>query len=390
VSPELLMKNFLKVLHVGKYYAPYKGGIETHLQMLCGALSSSVDVSAMVANSCTSDKEEYIDGVYVTRVGTKLTIASAPLCPGMISRLRVSAADLIHIHLPNPTAVLAYLASGHKGVLVVTYHSDTVQQSVLGSVFEPILHRFLRRSSAIIATSPDYLRTSDVLARHTSRCHVVPLGIPIEEFSSCSAAEVKDLKDRFGDRLVVAVGRMVYYKGFKYLIEAMTNIKGHLLIIGDGPLRADLQRTAASHGVSQKVTFLGAVEKIVPYYHAASVFAFPSIARSEAFGIVQIEAMAAGKPVVNTSLDSGVPFVSQHGVTGLTVPPKDAAALAAAITRLLDDDRLRASYSQAARLRARSEFSLETMTARTHAVYEGVTGCSIPKSRTVNAVAGSL
>jgi len=350
------------------------GGIETHLQTLCRELNKSVDLRVVVASDDNRKTEEPVEGVEVVRVPTWLTLASTPLCPGMIAEIRRSEADIVHIHLPNPMAVLAYLASGHKGHLVVTYHSDTVRQKVLGALFEPFLHRALRRSSAIIATSPDYRRTSTALARYLDRCEVVPYGIAVEQFERCDPAAVAQLRSRFGDRLVISVGRLVYYKGFEYLIRAMSQVNGRLLIVGDGPLRGKLQELAHGLGLDDKVIFAGEIqnEQVIPYYHAANVFALASVARSEAFGIVQIEAMAVGLPVVNTSLDSGVPFVSLHGETGLTVPPEEPDALAAAINSLLDDPQLRRTFGSAARLRARKEFSLQTMTDRTLALYEAV------------------
>jgi rhamnosyl/mannosyltransferase len=298
----------------------------------------------------------------------------------MVSAIRNAAADLIHIHLPNPTAVMAYLASGHRGKAIFTYHSDTVKQKVLGSLFQPLLDAALRRSSAVIATSPNYLQTSPVLATVRERCHVIPYGIDLTQFEQYDPTMVSRVRQKYGDRLIVSVGRLVYYKGFEYLIRAMTRVNGKLLIIGDGPLRADLQQLAADLGVTEKVVLVGEVqnEHVIPYYHAAQIFALASVARSEAFGIVQIEAMAAGIPVVNTSLDSGVPFVSLHERTGLTVPPENPSALAAAINRLLDDPDLRRSLGNAARLRARQEFSIEGMTSRTLALYDSV--MSHPKS----------
>jgi len=189
---------------------------------------------------------------------------------------------------------------------------------------------------------------------------------------------------------VLAVGRLVYYKGFEVLIEAMAKVDGRLLLIGDGPLRAKLEGLAAALGIADRVVFLGALQnrETVPFYHAADVFALPSIARSEAFGIVQIEAMAAGTPVVNTALDSGVPFVSRHEVTGLTVPPRDPDALSAALNRLLQDDQLRAGYGKAARLRARTHFSLEAMTSQTRRIYESVVGAKTTRRTAEHSTKG--
>jgi rhamnosyl/mannosyltransferase len=361
-----------RVLHVGKFYPPHMGGIETHLEALCGGLKTSFDLRVLVSSDDANASEEVLDDVAVSRVPTRLTLASTPLCPSMPARIRNSAADLVHIHLPNPMAVLAYLASGHRGPLVITYHSDTVRQKVLGALFGPFLHQVLRRSSAIITTSPNYLRTSPVLARYQDRCHVIPLGIPIEDFDHCDPSAAEAMRRQFGDRLIVSVGRLVYYKGFAYLIRAMAHIQAKLLIVGEGPLRDKLTALASEVGVADRVIFLGKIDHdtLVACYHASRVFVLASIARSEAFGIAQVEAMAAGLPVVNTNLDSGVPFVSLHEQTGLTVPPEDPAALAAAITRLLDDPALSARYGEAAHLRARQEFSLQTMTSRTTDLYQ--------------------
>jgi rhamnosyl/mannosyltransferase len=360
-----------RVLQIGKYYPPYMGGIETHLQVLCEALQSEVEIDVVVAAGSAGRSNEHVCGIRVDRLSTWFTLASAPVCPAMVSRIRRSPADLIHIHLPNPMAVVAWLASGRRDPLVVTYHSDTVRQAFLGAAFDPIQHWMLSRAAAIIATSPNYAATSPVLARHRDRCHVIPFGIPLAQFRSCAPAAVDQLRRQYGDRLVLAVGRLVYYKGFENLIAAMRDVNGRLLVAGDGPLREKLQGLAAESGAAGKVVFLGEIpnNEITPYYHAASMFALPSVARSEAFGIVQIEAMTSGTPVVNTSLDSGVPFVSLDQITGFTVPPGDVGALGAAINRLLDDAGLRRRFGEAARARAESEFSVEIMKSRILSLY---------------------
>ena len=363
-----------KVLHLGKFYPPHMGGIETHLQALCAELTKNLDLRVVVASDDRKHRDELVNGVPVSRVATRMTLAATPLCPGMVRQIRNFQADIVHLHLPNPMAVMAYLASGHRGRLVVTYHSDTVRQKILGALFEPFLDQCLGRAQAIIATSPDYRRTSTVLSRYRDRCHVIPYGIELAQFEQPAEAAVIQVRRELGERLVISVGRLVYYKGFEYLIQAMKEVQGRLVIVGDGPLRAKLQELARGLGVEDKIIFAGEIQnqQTIPYYHAADVFALASVARSEAFGIVQIEAMAAGLPVVNTRLDSGVPFVSLDNQTGLTVPPQDPQALAQAINRLLDDPALRRSFGAAARQRARQEFSLETMTRRTLQLYESV------------------
>lgn len=374
----------LKVVHVGKFYPPYPGGMESHLATLCGELVNDVDLRVIVANDGPGTVSETVDGVPVLRIGTALWISSATVNPGMAAAIRASEADVVHLHHPNPTGVLSYLASGSRAPLVVTYHSDIVRQRVLRTLFSPVQHRFLRRAHAIIASSPDYAASSRVLLRHADRVRVIPFGIRPDDAGTPDPATVAALRERHGARVVLAVGRLVYYKGFDYLVRAMDRVDGHLVIVGDGPMHGELERLAAEHGVADRVTLAGRVESVASHYAAADVFALPATARSEAFGLVQLEAMAAGLSVVNTHIPSGVPFVSRDGQTGLTVSPRDPAALAAALSRLLDDAGLRTRLGQAARERVNTEFSAERMARDTLALYHeaaGRSGPAIPTSR---------
>ncbi|MGB5036521.1 MAG: glycosyltransferase, partial [Blastocatellia bacterium] len=366
----------LRVLHVGKFYPPYMGGIETHLQNLCNELRDLVDLKVLVSNSSTQTIEETVEGVSVTRVGTRATLSAAPISPGLVSRIRREAADIVHLHHPNPIAVMAYLMSGHRGKMVITYHSDIVRQKALGRVFQPFLDRSLAWADAIIATSPNYLATSTVLQAHRDRCEVLPYGIPVEQFANRDEAAIARLRERYGSRVVITVGRLIYYKGFDVLVRAMKDVNGTLLVVGDGPLRAELEAQALSLGISDRVHFLGEIHNrdIAAYYHASDVFALASVARSEAFGIVQLEAMACGLPVVNTGLDSGVPFVSLDGLTGLTVPPGDSVALSRALNKLLDDDELRGRLGDAARKRVDTEFTAPVMGRRMLDLYTSLVG----------------
>lgn len=363
----------LRVLQVGKYYPPHPGGMETHLESLCAELKRSVDLEVVVAASNGFEtNEELRDGIKLTRAGTLFNLRSAPFCPRMISKIRESTADLVHIHLPNPGAILAYLVSGHHGRLVLTYHSDIIRQKVLSRVFEPVLQHALNRADAIIVSSSNYIDSSYVLPLYRNKCHVIPFGIPVEPFQHPDIREVARLRRLYGPRIVLGVGRLVYYKGFEHLIDAMQFVDGHLLIVGRGPLHNALRQRAERCGVSNRVTFLTEVQDVIPYYHAADVFVLSSVARSEAFGIVQLEAMACGKPVVNTNLNSGVPSVSLDGVSGVTVPPGDSLELGNAITSLLDNPLRRAAYARAGQLRVNQHFSLQSMARQTLALYDEV------------------
>lgn len=183
------------------------------------------------------------------------------------------------------------------------------------------------------------------------------------------------VRERFPGPLVLAVGRLIYYKGFEFLVRAMARLStpATLLIIGEGPLRGALEAEAAALGLANRVRFLGNVPNTLPYYQACDLFVLPSVARSEAFGIVQLEAMACGKAVINTQIEgSGVTFVSRDGESGLTIPPGDSEALAAAMTRLLSNEVLRTRFGEAGRQRVQKEFTARRMVERTLEVYQTV------------------
>jgi glycosyltransferase involved in cell wall biosynthesis len=360
----------IRVLHIGKYYPPYRGGMESHLESLSNELNRLVDLEVIVANTSWRTVNEIVDGIKVTRVGKLFDLQSAPICPDLVRKIRASKSDIIHIHWPNPSAVLAYLASGHRGRLVITYHSDVVRQRTLAAAFTPLLRAVLKRAAAIIVSSPNYIDGSYVLPEFRDRCRVIPFGVSGDYFDQFDPQAVKRIRAEYGPRIVLGVGRMVYYKGFEHLVRAMTEVDGHLLLIGRGPLREPLTQLAEAIGVTENVTFLSEVNDIRPYYQAADVFALSSVMRSEAFGIVQLEAMACGKPIVNTQLDSGVTFVSPHGVSGLTVPPADAAALGASINELLDNPEWRAQLGAGARARVAQDFTVEKMVQSTFELYQ--------------------
>jgi rhamnosyl/mannosyltransferase len=359
-----------KVLHVGKFYPPHKGGIESHLGALCEGLSGSIETEALVANDARETVLETIHGIRVTRLGTLFNLSAASVCPGLGDRIREANADIVHIHLPNPTAILSYLASQARGKLVFSHHSDIVRQRVLGTLFEPILRHAFRRADAIVVATPNHITSSRVVRDYEEKCAVIPYGIDARQFEERDDAAVREIRARFGPRIVLSVGRLVYYKGFEYLIRAMRRVEGHLIIVGEGPLFDDLRSEARNAGIANRVTILTDVANVRSYYQAADVFVLASIARSEAFGIVQLEAMACGVPVVNTRLDSGVPCVSLDGVSGLTVSPSDETALSAAIGRLLDDAELRARLGAAGKQRVSEAFSVDAMTRRTLELYE--------------------
>jgi glycosyltransferase involved in cell wall biosynthesis len=371
----------LRVLQLGKYYYPYMGGMENHLYLLCNELKRSVELDVLVCNSRAASSADVVDGVHVTRCYELANVASTSICPTMPLELSRRRYDLLHFHFPHPMGVMSYLlgprSKGHA--VIVSYHSDIVKQQHLLQLYRPFMKRILDRADAIVCTSPNYLEGSDDLVPYRDKCRVIPYGIDLRQFEPTRKIdeEAAAIRARFGGRpLVLGVGRLIYYKGFEYVVRAMRDTNAELLLVGTGPLRPNLEQAARECGVAERVHFLGEVhnQALAPYYFASDAYALPSIARSEAFAIVQLEAMACGLPVVNTAIPrSGVPFVSRDGESGLTVPPRDAAAFARALRTILGDRDLARRFGDAGRARVRREFSKEVMAERMLALYRQTT-----------------
>jgi glycosyltransferase involved in cell wall biosynthesis len=230
----------------------------------------------------------------------------------------------------------------------------------------------MKRASAIIVTSQRYLESSEELAPYRAKCHVIPLGIETSYFAEADPQSAAEVRAIYGERIVIAVGRMVPYKGFDVLIRSMKNVEGKLLLIGSGPQEEELKALVESEKLGDKVVMLGRVDDLRPFYQASSIFVLPSRTRAEAFGLVQLEAMASGLPVINTTIDSGVQELSIHGETGLTVVPEDSVALGHAMQLLLADEPLRRRLGSAARLRVALEFTADQMASRVLALYAQV------------------
>ncbi|MHC5539314.1 glycosyltransferase, partial [Singulisphaera rosea] len=326
----------IRVCHLGKYYPPAPGGIESHVRTLARA---QADLGATVNVLCVDHKgrraiEEWDGPVGVARAGRAASVAKLDVCPGLVPRLRKVEADIFHLHTPNPTMILALVAARPAAPIVVTHHSDLVRQKVLGPLFRPIERLAYRRAQLVLVTSPTYPAGSSFLRSYTDRLRILPHGIDLSPYRTPSPDdqfEAERIKVRHPSPIWLACGRLVYYKGLMNAVRALKFVAGTLLVIGDGPEESRLHSEARRLGVDNRIRFLGAMPnaKIVPYYLAADALWFPSNARSESFGLVQVEAMASGCPVLNAEIPhSGVTWVSRHEETGLTTPVDDPAALA--------------------------------------------------------------
>jgi rhamnosyl/mannosyltransferase len=344
------------------------------MQVLCGGLARHIDVTVLVPSRSRRRIEERIDGVRVIRVPELGRYFSAPLCPSMAAELRRLSPDLVHLHFPNPTGDVAYLLSGCRAPVVMTYHADVIRRSFLLRPYRPVFGLLVPHIRRFIATSREYLDSSAFLAPYRDRCTVVPFGINLDSFALRlgEVDQVQEIRRRHGERITLFMGVLRYYKGLDVLIRAMARVTGRLLIAGRGPQRAALEALTRELGLTDRISFLGEVSESERrlLLHACDVFVLPATDRSEAFGIAQLEAMACGKPVVSSDLPTGVRLVNQDGVTGMLVPPGDPDAVVRALNELLEDDALRTDLGKAARLRVEQEFSAERMIARTLGVYD--------------------
>lgn len=370
----------LSVLQVYKDYdPPVHGGIEGHLSLLCRSLRPFCDVRVLVsAGGSLRTRREVVDGIPVMRAGELVRIASAPICPTWPIHFRRLRADLYHFHFPNPTGDVSYWLSGARGKIVVTYHSDIVRQSTILPLYRPFLWRLLRKADVILATSPQYIESSEYLREFRDKCRVVPLGVDLRRFAPDPAIEARaaEWRAEWGGPMVLFVGRLRYYKGLDVLLNAAPMIRARIALVGDGPYEKMLRIQHRAMDLEDRVTFLGPQSdfELRALYRAARVFVLPSTLRSEALGLAMIEAMACGLPCVSTELGTGTSFVNLDQSTGLVVPPGDPRALADAINALLEDDALAARCGEAARRRAHAEFSHTVMSQRVLRVYEEVSG----------------
>lgn len=374
----------MRVLQISKWYLPYTGGIETVVQQIAqgmGARGASMKVLACHHQRHLRDTRECVGGVDVVRAGSFGNALSTPLSPSFFKHYRrqVQWADVVHFHAPFP---LAELVHGWTDLsdkrVVVTFHADPsrTRWGFLAALYRPVLRRLLRSAHRVVVTSPQMRDAARTLQGLEQKCEVIPLGASLAEPRGAAAPDRQVAKRALGlasQPVVLTVGRLVYYKGFPYLIEAMQQIDAMLIIVGKGKELKALKRRAEALQVAHKVRFAGYVsdEALAQYYAAADVFVLPSVTPAEAFGIVQVEAMARGVPVVNTTLPTGVPFVSLHGETGLTVAPRDANALAQATNTLLRKDALRKKMSENACRRAQ-QFSAAAMVDRYDVLYKAL------------------
>jgi glycosyltransferase involved in cell wall biosynthesis len=367
----------LRILHAYKIYRPdIEGGIPAVMSSLAQATNAAISHAILCARRRGMARNSLIDGVPVEAVSSLGTLFSTPLAPAYIPAFiwRARAADVVIHHAPLPLTDAAILLGLPSRVgLIVYWHADIVGYGLLLRLVAPLIRRALARADRIVVSGQPMIDGSDFLRPHAAKCVVMPYGMDLDYWRALDADEENVVAEmqRTTPRHIVSLGRLVGYKGYDVLLRAMRNIDGHATIIGEGPLLAELQQLATELGVADRVRFAGRLDRgeIRKLFHAAQVFAFPSVTVAEAFGIVQVEAMAAGLPIVNTSLPTTVPLVARHEHEALTVVPGDADALAAALNKILDEPEVARRLGEGGRARARDEFDQSVFRTRMEVVY---------------------
>jgi glycosyltransferase involved in cell wall biosynthesis len=369
----------MKILHSYKVYRPeVDGGIPFVMAELSRMSEIGIDNSILVARRQGFARNYQHDGVDVEAVTSLGTLFSMPIAPTFPIRMlqRARSSDVVVHHAPFPLSDLAAAQLPSKVGLVVYWHADIVGFSLLGKLVTPAINAALRRADKIIVSHEATAEHSPFLAQFRDKWAVVPYCTEIDYWTTCSAEEnarVEELRKSY-PRLVVGTGRLVPYKGYRHLITAIKDIDAQLILIGEGELKGELEELSRDLGVSDRVKLVGRISRseIKSYLHAARLFAFPSVTPAEAFGIAQLEAMAAGLPIVNTSLPTAVPHIARHDREALTVPVNDVPALKSAIERILDDPALANRLGEAGRKRVQEEYSRERFQSRMHAIYDDV------------------
>lgn len=354
------MSEKTKVTHITRYAYPHIGGIEAVISQINESLPDELFEKEVLCCS-NSEKTSVENDVKYNRCKYLFEFAANTISPEFIWKLSRVDTDIIHYHMPFIFAVIAHFIARPKyKKMYITYHGAIVGYDEVMKPFWGIYKYFYKIADKIHVLSPTIIDSDTTLLDNKEKCEVIPFGIDTNiEYDK---EEVKNKEKYKNKKIILAIGRLVKFKGFQFVITAMKEIDNAiLLVIGDGPLKYDFQTYIEENNMKEKVILLGAIsdEKIKNnYIKACDIFILSSIRKSESFGIVQLEAMRLGKPIINTNLGTGVNYVSIHNETGITVEPKNSTALASAINTLLGDNALREKLGQNARKRVEMLFDI--------------------------------
>jgi rhamnosyl/mannosyltransferase len=366
----------VRVVHVGKFYPPVPGGMERVVQSLCDVTRDRLENRVLAFNTESRTVTEEVDGIPVTRVGTWGAVGSVAIAPPFPTCLARVEADVMILHEPNPWALLSYAAVRPRLPLAIWFHSEVVRPALQYQLFyAPIARPAYRAAQRFLVSSPALAEHAAALQPFRERVTVIPFGIDVDAWRPTEevSRRAEGIRQRVGRPIVLFAGRHVPYKGVAVLIEAAAPLDVAVVIAGDGPMRSsweDLSRRQTGPAI---FSFAGETDdlELRALLLASDMLVLPSVTRAEAFGYVQLEAMASGTPVISTALPTGVPWVNE---AGLVVPANDVPALRAAIARLAADRALASRLGELGQARARAAFSLSTMGDRFVAVCQELAG----------------
>jgi len=329
------------------------GGVEQFIfQLARGCHRNGIESVVLSLSEHADDHVMQMDGHLACRAKTDFQLASTPFSVSCFRKFAALAAeaDIIHYHFPWPFMDLVHFASRVKKPSVVSYHSDIIRQKNLLRLYRPLQRRFLSSVDRIVATSPNYFATSDVLSEFRHKVSVIPIGLDKASYPQPSAERLQYWQTQFTGRFYLFVGVLRYYKGLHILIEAAKGNDYPVVIVGAGPIEAELKAQAAGSGV-KNIHFLGLLpdEDKVALLTLCYGVLFPSHLRSEAFGISLLEGAMFGKPMISSEIGTGTTYINIAGETGLVVPPSDPAALRQAMRHLWEHPQ------QAAEMGAKAE-----------------------------------
>jgi glycosyltransferase involved in cell wall biosynthesis len=365
----------MRVLHFFKTYWPDTfGGVERTIDAIAKSTISYGIESEVLSLSKTPDASTVQRGEHMAhKAMLDLEIASTGLSRAVFGMFRElsSNADIVHYHFPWPLMDVVHLLAPPGKPTIVTYHSDIVKQRHLLKLYKPLMNRFLGSVDRIVATSPNYLATSKVLQRFEDKTTVIPLGLDEVDYPSTDENDKARWQARFPKPFFLFVGVLRYYKGVQVLLEAAKQTNVDIVIIGEGPMEAELKSYAADNRLAN-VVFLGALSDSdkKALLDLSIGLVFPSHLRSEAFGLSLVEAAMASKPMISCEIGTGTSFVNLDGRTGLVVPPNDPMALAAAMSKLGSDREMSQLFGAAARSRYEQYFTAERMGKAYAALYQ--------------------
>ncbi len=355
----------LRILQINKLYSPWIGGMESIVKEIAEGLCDETEMQVLVCSPKGKGSTEVINGINVRRAGSMGIHFSMPVSLSLPFLVRKYAknSDVVILHDPFPLGDLAILLSGFKGRVIVWWHSDIIKQKKLLKLVNPIIHGILKRADAIFTTTEGYIGGSAYISEYREKCRLVPYGIRTKDYLDAPLKPVlSDIANTKTAKKVLFVGRLVYYKGADVLVKAFKDVENaELFLVGTSADEQVLRKLAEP--IKSKVHFMGNLsdEDLKSAFADCDFFVLPSVAKSEAFGIVQLEAMVYGKPVINTDLKTSVPYVSLDGETGITVHAGDVNGLADAINKLVSDDNLRTEYGKNAQRRVLENFDINIM-----------------------------